>query len=196
VSGVEEVGAALAAIGVAQTAVSQTEGALEWTSDQVTYPKDTAMAEGTMHHETPAAHFFCPSYAGEDNNDTVFVLRGDFSENPPRMLNVAFDQGQSTTYSHSSLSFHARADDTAHGTGAAPELHFHCAGRFNPAGPGDADYRVTLAVNTRGEVHVLAHDVRAGEPGPEVTDHGAEIAGWGTPTLTDMSPNGFRLDIA
>jgi hypothetical protein len=169
------VGEVLAAIAIVQQG-AQTAGGLVWQTDEITYPKSTASASGTESLDYQAAHFYAPG--NFTDCDTYFVAKGDFSVDPPILANVRIMLSTTTTYSSSSLSFTAKALDTAFGTPQDPRVRFECTGRFDPAGPGDASYDVVLEVNRSGEVHVIS---------AQLTNGGGH--------LIDQSPSGFKLDM-
>jgi hypothetical protein len=168
------VGAALASIGIVQNA-AQTNGGLTWQSDEITYPKGTASASGTGELQCLEAHFDSPGGPMPDCNKK-FVMKGNFG--PQILANVRFELEETTTYYDSSLTFAAKALDTAFGTPDSPTVRFEVTGRFDPFGPGDVTYDAVLEVDMGGNVRC----------------HSLHIVN-GDGQLQDHSPQGFYLGI-
>lgn len=157
-------GLALAGLGLVQNQVNTAQGNLSYSSDQITYPKDLNLVESTARPiAQKAAYFFSPGAFSD--NKTTFMLHGNFSDRSgsPVMANVYIDLDETTTYSHSALSFNAKAHQTPYGTPENPKIRFTCTGRFDPAGIGDCSYRVVLEVNKYGHVSCVEHKIINGK---------------------------------
>lgn len=153
-------GVVLSGVSVAQDRISYSTGGLEYSSDQISYPKDLDMVENNITKSTVVAEFRSGLFS---ENKTVFQLHGEFSDNYQKangknrvMANVYIDRDPDTTsYYISSLKFNARALEKPYGTPDDPKIRFVCNGRFDPAGIGDCEYRVVLEVNQHGDVSCI-----------------------------------------
>jgi hypothetical protein len=153
-------GTGLAALGIIQNQVNASNGGLNYSSDQVTYPKDLNMVPGeTRSVNKEIAYFF--SAGGFIDNKTKFNLCGDFGENT--MANVRIELAETTSYYTSALSFTAKALQTPYGTKENPKIRFVCSGRFDPAGIGDCSYSVILEVNDMAMVKVIERQITNGK---------------------------------
>jgi hypothetical protein len=132
--------------------VSGSSGGLTWSSDQITYPKDLQSVGKATQVDVHAAEF---TGGAVTESRTVFNMKGSFSHNPPVMANVHFYEAESTTYSESSLTFQAKAMTTPYGPADDPKIRFECSGRFDPLGPGDVEFNITLEVDSWGSCYVV-----------------------------------------
>jgi hypothetical protein len=162
------VGLALSGLGIVQNQVNGSQGGLNYTSDQITYPNGLQTTGDAKGKTIQAAKFF--SSGAFSNNETKFCVHGYFGqkdkEGRPTLANVYIDLEETTSYTSpggSLLSFNARAEQTPVGTPNNPRIRFVCSGRFDPAGVGDCSYRVVLEIDQYGSVKVIKKQIVNGK---------------------------------
>lgn len=173
-------GIAIGTVGILQSQINSSQGGVVFQSDQATYPTGLGIVPSTNREiNTQAARF--TSRGNFVNNDTNIHLRGNMgtsTEGHPIMANLRLVIYDTTSYSHSALSFTARALTTPYGTVGDPHIRFECSGRFDPVGSGDATYYVILNIDKNGGCKAIEKRITNGEG-----------------TLTERGWNGFTLDI-
>jgi hypothetical protein len=189
----DESNIALEAISVVKDFVSKGQGGLNYSSDQITYPRDLAQVpEDANSKEVMVAnvHKAGSLYASDE---LTFSVYGQFRaydqtiiDDPnaivtPVMANVYIDLTSSEKAGLSELEIHFTALQTPYGNGTDPRIRFLCEGHYDPAGSGDFRFRAVVEIDQNGNVNCLEDDP------PRITG--------GDGVISDDSPHGFDVTI-